>query len=305
MKHTLLLLTLGLVGVASAQAPKADVEAIKSMCGCYEVEFHFAETFPFDTTYEKHEDYHAGPVVEYIHLVEESPKKLVLQHLLIVHDTMLVKHWRQDWEFENTTFYDYHLPNHWTYVTRPTKEVKGQWTQKVFEVNDAPRYQASATWVHQDGRHYWESTTDAPLPRREYTHRSDYNVMTRTNRHEMTAGGHIHDQQNIKIVREGAQDKPLVREAGWNTYTKVEGAKCQLAKDWWTENQSFWAQVRAAWADVFATKKDLVMEHELDGRPFWKALHALEKELTERKAKPEEVRKQVRALIDRYRKIEG
>ena len=28
------------------------------------------------------------------------------------------------------------------------KDVRGQWTQKVYQVDDSPRYEGSSTWVH-------------------------------------------------------------------------------------------------------------------------------------------------------------
>ena len=35
------------------------------------------------------------------------------------------------------------------------KEVKNQWTQKVFKLTMV-RYQGSATWVRIDGKSYWK-----------------------------------------------------------------------------------------------------------------------------------------------------
>ena len=81
------------------------------------------------------------------------------------------------------------------------KDVKGQWTQKVFQVDDSPRYEGSGYWVHLDQKSYWENTTSAPLPRREYTKRNDYNVTERGNRQEITSTGWVHDQNNKKIIR--------------------------------------------------------------------------------------------------------
>ena len=102
-----------------------------------------------------------------------------IQHLLVVgppDQQMVIKHWRQDWIYENTNFYMFNGDNQWQFVNKPKSEVKGQWTQKVYQVDDSPRYQGSASWVHVDGKSYWENITSAPLPRREYTKRSDYNV---------------------------------------------------------------------------------------------------------------------------------
>jgi len=97
---------------------------------------------------------------------------------------MIIKHWRQDWIYENTEFYIYDHDNKWSFLKLPNDNVKGQWTQKVFQVDDSPRYEGSGSWVYVDGKKYWESTTDAPLPRREYTTRSDYNLTDIYSRNE-------------------------------------------------------------------------------------------------------------------------
>jgi hypothetical protein len=69
------------------------------------------------------------------------------------------------------------------------------------QVDDSPRYESIGTWVHVDGRHEWQSKTDSPLPRREFTKRSDYNVLRRGNRIYLTPQGWMFEQDNKKIVR--------------------------------------------------------------------------------------------------------
>ncbi|MFD0990304.1 DUF6607 family protein [Mariniflexile jejuense] len=270
---------------------KQDQNAIKNMCGCYEVGFNFAETFQYskDSTYlpskTKHEE-----GLEWVQLVEDTDNKIVMQHLLIVgppNNKMIVKHWRQDWEYQNTNLYEFDHDNKWKYVSLPIEKVKGQWTQKVFQVDDSPRYEGSATWVHVDGKSYWESTTDAPLPRREYTTRSDYNVTVRTNRHEIVKNGWIHDQDNDKVIREdGKADVLLAKEKGYNTYVKVDDSKCKAAQDYWKANQAKWAIVRAKWNDIFARHKDLALEEKVDNKDLFKYLFDEEKYKTASEINP-------------------
>ena len=223
------------MSVFSQTKKEQDQKAIKSMCGCYEVTFNFAETFNYskDSTYVPSETKHDGGL-EWVELLQDDENKISMQHLLIVgkpDSPYIVKHWRQDWEFENTDLYVYDHDNKWKYTKLPAESVKGQWTQKVFQVDDSPRYEGSASWVHVDGRSYWENTTDAPLPRREYTTRSDYNVTVRTNRHEIVSNGWIHDQDNDKVIREdGKKDILLAQEKGYNTYVKVANSKCKAAQ---------------------------------------------------------------------------
>ena len=265
------------MSVFSQTKKEQDQKAIKSMCGCYEVTFNFAETFNYskDSTYVPSETKHDGGL-EWVELLQDDENKISMQHLLIVgkpDSPYIVKHWRQDWEFENTELYVYDHDNKWKYTKLPAESVKGQWTQKVFQVDDSPRYEGSASWVHVDGRSYWENTTDAPLPRREYTTRSDYNVTIRTNRHEIVSNGWIHDQDNDKVIREdGKKDILLAQEKGYNTYVKVANSKCKAAQDYWAKDHDKWALVRAKWDEVFARDKDLSLEDKVEHKQLFKYL---------------------------------
>ena len=97
------------VGFSQESKKQQDIQSIKSMCGCYEVKFNFAETFqyPKDTaTYKPSKTKHDYGL-EWVELVEDTPNKIMLQHLLIVNDQMIIKHWRQDWLYENTDLYTF------------------------------------------------------------------------------------------------------------------------------------------------------------------------------------------------------
>ncbi|MCY4561976.1 MAG: hypothetical protein OXC03_06720 [Flavobacteriaceae bacterium] len=241
-----------------------DKQAIKIMCGCYEVGFNFIETFSFseDSLYKPSETKHMS-ALEWVKLLEDDEDKIVMQHLLIVggdERPTIVKHWRQDWLYENQTSYDYDADNRWKYVSYTADQVKGKWTQRVSQVDDTPRYEGRATWVHVDGKSSWESKADAPLPRREHTVRNDYNVMKRTN-HILVYNDHwIHDQDNDKIVRRnGEPDVLLAQEKGHNVYKKVADEKCIAAQKWWKENHQHWDSVRREWDEIFSKKEDIIL----------------------------------------------
>lgn len=257
--------------VSAQKKKKTDVEAIQAMCGCYEISFNFAETFGAAKDYEYHKNYRSGGL-EWVFPVVEEKDRIVLQHLLVIGDSMIIKHWRQDWLYENQDLYVYDHDNTWKYMQLPANKVKGQWTQKVFQVDDSPRYEGTASWVHSDGKHYWESTADAPLPRREFSKRSDYNVMIRRNRQQITDFGWVHEQDNSKVVRATNGDTPIASEKGWNTYTRVQDSQCQLAMDWWKSNKAYWADVRAIWNEVFASKKTLVLDMKVDKKIMYQRL---------------------------------
>ena len=253
-----------------------DIQSIKSMCGCFEIEFNFAETFVFSEKegYQKSKTYKAR-ALEWGQLILDEKNKISIQHLLIVGSKQfpsIVKHWRQDWIYQNTDLYIYDKNDKWFYVSLDKKDVKGQWTQKVYQVDDSPRYEGSASWIHQDGKSYWENTTPAPLPRREFSKRSDYNVTMRGNRHEITNDGWVHDQDNKKIQKEDDSQFVLAHEKGYSTYTKVPDSECKAAVDWWDKNGSKWKMVRDKWDIIYSSKKDLTLKPTVDDKKLYSYL---------------------------------
>ena len=273
------ILTFLFINVLSFSQTKKELDhnEIKNMCGCYEVTFNFAETFNYnqDSLY-KPSKMKMEKAMEWVQLVEENDNKISMQHLLQVgspENAYIIKHWRQDWLFENNDFYMFNGNNKWTYVNKSKEEVKGQWTQKVYQVDDSPRYEGSATWVHVDGKSYWENTTTAPLPRREYTKRSDYNITLRRNRHEIVNNGWIHDQDNDKVIREdGKEDEVIAKEKGLNTYVKIADEKCKAAQEWWIKNNDKWKLVRNKWDQIYGRNKNLSLEKKVDNKLLYKYL---------------------------------
>ena len=253
---------------------KQDIEAIKEMCGCFEIDFKFSETFQFsnDSNYSKSKNYNAK-ALEYAMLIKDEKDHISIQHLLVMGD-YVIKHWRQDWIYQNKDFLKYDGNTNWKYMSKTKKDVKGQWTQKVFQVDDSPRYEGSATWVHVDGKSYWENSSYAPLPRREYTKRNDYNIMIRGNRHEITKYGWLHDQNNFKVVKDLESDSEVIiaSEKGWNKYTKVDESKCNEAKKWWDENNQKWSFVLNKWNSIYSKKDDISLRQTVENKPLFSFL---------------------------------
>ncbi|MEN0046098.1 MAG: DUF6607 family protein [Bacteroidota bacterium] len=287
------------MNIMNAQSKKEkDVAAIKKMCGCYDIEFNFAETFSYseEIDYEPSRTKRTGGT-EWIQLIEGSDDdKLMLQHLLVVgkgDEKFVIKHWREDWLYENRDLYMFNGDNNWLYEKKSKDGVAGQWTQKVFQVDDSPRYEGTATWVHVDGRSLWMNTTDAPLPRREYTQRKDYNVSVRGNHIEITKEGWIHDQDNLKVMRKAGEDDFIVaEEKGLNIYKKVDDSKCQAAIDWWGANKNMWADVRQSWDKVFAKDKDLSLKDKVEDKRLYEYLFSLDPA-----TKPKEIKEIITSFV--------
>ncbi len=288
MKKTIVLLALSIctsTALVSQSKKQKDRTAIKAMSGCFEVSFNFAETF----NYSENEDYKPSKTktdkaLEWAELVTDENNKISIQHLLIVGSpsrSYIVKHWRQDWVYENQDFYTYASANSWDYSRKSKKEVKKQWTQKVYQVDDSPRYEGSGTWVHVDGKSFWENRTNAPLPRREYTKRSDYNITVRGNRHEITKTGWVHDQNNAKVLRENNKDVVIAQEKGYNNYVKVDDSKCKAAQVWWNEKANKWEMVRSKWDAIYGRNTNLSLQQKVNNKVLYKYLFS--DELTDEK----------------------
>ncbi|AKQ39280.1 hypothetical protein J5295_00735 [Riemerella anatipestifer] len=285
MKSKTLLPAIALLYLTANAQDKRDITAIKNMAGCYEVSFNFSETFSPNKEYKKKDNYHSK-ALEWVAVVEEQPNKIALQHLLVVNPkgegkNAIVKHWRQDWLYKNTDLYVFNKENHWKYKSLNPKQVKGQWTQIVYQVDDAPRYSGSGTWIHLDEKTFWESTADAPLPRREYTTRTDYNVLNRTNRHEITEWGWLHFQDNKKILRQDNQEDTIVaEEIGKEYYKKIDDKKCLIAQNYWKEYAPLWAAVREEWANKMNKKQDLYVKPKVQDTYLYSELMKLEPQQT-------------------------
>lgn len=297
-KNTFLLLFL-LLGFNAAQAQSEDKNQLEKLCGCFSVNFKYAETFAPDPQYKFH-DREEMNATELALPIEKSDNKLVIQHLLVINDTMIIKHWREEWEYEAKVMYEYAGNRVWNRKEVPAAKAKGKWMQTVWEVSDEPRYQGMSTWVNNDGKVYWENTADAPLPRREYSVRSDYNVMKRRNRIIITKDGYLHEQDNDKIIREGKTDKLLAQEKGYNTYIRMEDSECKAAADWWKKNEQFWSVVRTEWNSYLAKNATVSLKNTVDDKMMNEHFFALWKEWKNKKIKPSELDAKVKEVMTKF-----
>jgi hypothetical protein len=251
--------------------PKRDAVAIRAMAGSYDVDFNFEETYVLTAGYQKH-GLHRSGATELVTLIEDTPGRVSLQHVLVAGGGV-IKHWRQDWTFEDRDLLEFRGRGVWERRTLPPEAVHCTWSQAVFGVDDSPRYEGYGRWVHDTRGSVWESgETWRPLPRREYTMRNDYDVLLGVNRHRVTATGWEHEQDNTKLVLEPRH--ALVRERGLNRYTNTEPAETASAANYWQATAPFWKEVRAAWARVLAPHHRLSLQVATADKPVHEPLFA-------------------------------
>jgi hypothetical protein len=298
-KKILPVLALAIPALLAAQAP-ADRKVIDKFCGCFEVEFKYAETFAPDIDYKFHERDETSPVAELSLAIEQTDKKVVIQHLLLVNDSIVVKHWREDWTYENPVIWKYTGERTWVKEILKPEQVKGKWTQTIWEVSDEPRYQGFSQFVNLDNRILWQSTTDAPLPRREYSVRNDYNILKRTNRMNITDSGYLHEQDNVKIIRKDGKDVVLVEEKGLNSYKRIDNKSCSPALKYWEKNKGYWEKVRSAWEQQINSSTVIKLQQKVDGKFLHEYLMALAKDYSSKKVTEADIDQRIKAELGKF-----
>lgn len=243
-----------------------DRKAILSMAGSFKVAFDFRETVGFAPDYKLHEP-HRSTATEWVTVAEDAGNRIVLQHILAVGDRA-VKHWRQEWAYENEVLFEFKGNDRWEPRRLAKQEAAGTWTQRVCQTDDGPRYESFGKWVHAGNLTYWQSAeTWRPLPRREHTSRSDYDVLVGRNRHTLTGSGWVHEQDNYKLKTAAGPDRNTVvaREIGINRYERTDDAETTVAQAYWEEHKAFWADVRAVWAERFSENTPLQLRQDVEG----------------------------------------
>jgi hypothetical protein len=279
-----------------------DREAILAMAGTFHVRFRFIETVAYTKGYEPKEKKTSGGH-EVVRVIEDRGDFISLQHLLVARmkdgSDIVVKHWRQDWQYEPKRVFDYVGGNAWKARNTTPAEVAGKWSQSVYQVDDSPRYAAVAAWRHADSMSEWTAPRAwRPLPRRDATTRDDYDVVSAVNRHAMTPKGWVHEQDNEKLVIKGGRHV-LVREIAYNTYDRFDDFNVQAADDYWAKTADFWAEIRNEWARFEA--QDETFGLTIQGEPeelYGKVLEAADKVNEGEEATPDAVKDAIRAIGD-------
>ncbi|MFV0276931.1 MAG: DUF6607 family protein [Parahaliea sp.] len=263
-----------------------DRRAILAMAGPYRASFDFIETVGFTGDYKPPRPYRSWGT-EYVYVVADEENFISLQHIIVMRFEMpdgsisepaVVKHWRQDWRYEDRLLNVYIGDNTWEQRKLGRKAVAGAWSQAVFQVDDSPRYEAIGRWRHSANYSSWQSDdTWRPLPRREFSVRDDYQALAGTNRHTITPTGWVHEEDNLKMVLNGpgepdAAQPYVAREAGFNRYQRISDFDFSAGDDYWRATGPFWEQVRLAWSELLRSERRFSLKKEVDGQKLFMAM---------------------------------
>jgi hypothetical protein len=280
MKQTTLLFTALIITPAAfaGDPPAADRAAILGMAGEYKVSFSFHETIAFQPGYELRKPY-TESAHELVLVAKDEPRHIELQHILVA-EGHVIKHWRQVWTFEDTRVCEYQGGQTWRMRDLSAAEAAGTWTQLVTQTDDSPRYESPGRWEHRAGVSTWTSGhTWRPLPRREQKRSEEYHVIAGMNRHVLTPGGWVHEQDNTKtVLKDGKEAAHIARETGVNTYARItdeDKVDFAPARKMWAENSAFWNLVNETWLDMQRTEPVFKVAGPKELRELHKAVDKL------------------------------
>lgn len=257
-----------------------DRRAILAMQGEHRVSFDFVEVLGVAEGYRPPKPYFSW-ATEKILVLEDSPEFVSLQHLLVMYfkdqegnegPPMVMKHWRQDWTFEDPEVHQFIGDRTWERKRElsSAREVDGTWTHAVFQVDDSPRYESRGKWSHLGGMSTWVATSTRPLPRREFAQRDDYNVLFAEDEITILPNGWVHLQNNHKVLLEGqARPEFLAREIGVNRYEKLTAPDLSAGMETWQKEAPYWEEVRKVWKQVFQERDRFQIRAKVDGKKLW------------------------------------
>jgi hypothetical protein len=287
-------------------ARERDRRAILAMAGGYRVNFDFLEVASFTGNGDRPRPYQSWGT-EKVYVDVDEPSHISLVHILDmrvvgddgkVGESMVTKHWRQDWFYEPSEVIEYDKGNRWVKRRLGAAERKGQWVQQVYQVDEAPRYGGIGRWEHNPSFSSWISgDTARPLPRREWTVRKDYGLLRGTNRHTVLPAGWLQEENNLKdTAGEGAT--PFVgREYGVARYERLKGGDFAGADSYYGSTRVFWSTVMAQWQQYWDRATELNLKAHSDQSGDFAKLFDLADEFAAGKLRPGDAPARIRAVL--------
>jgi hypothetical protein len=290
-----------------------DRRAILAMAGSFRVNFDFLEVANFVGNGDRPRPYQSWGT-EKVFVDRDEPRHISLVHILdmrIVEDdgklseSMVTKHWRQDWYYEPAFVIEYQGGNRWIKRTLSAAERKGQWVQQVYQVDEAPRYGSLGRWEHNAAFSSWISgETARPLPRREWSVRKDYELLRGTNRHTVVPTGWIQEENNLKDA--GKSPAPFVgREYGVARYERVKNADFAGADGYYAATRVFWAAVMTEWQSYWQKSTQLDLTAHSDQSGGFEELFSLADEFAAGRLPAGQLGQRIRAALDNDKRDAG
>jgi len=257
----------------SENKKEKDRLAILSLQGEYKVSFEFTELYGAETNYKLDSPYKSWGT-EIVIALENTEDFISLQHIMAmyvknkngdVEGPYVQKHWRQDWKYEDKEILNYKSDKNWDVILN--QDNSGTWSQTVYQVDDTPRYESFGKWKHQKGASQWISEkTPRPLPRREFSVRSDYELLNGVNKITVMSWGWVMEELNDKLA---SQNIFIGSEFGIARYQKIRDFNFKPAYQYWDDTGEYWKTVRSEWNNYMQINKKICMNNYIDNQPSY------------------------------------
>jgi hypothetical protein len=256
-----------LLGLTSLAADAADdglargLAAIRSMTGCYLVDYNYVEVESLKPGYTRdprvYDVNRDKSAKEWITADAVSSSRVRLSRVLFLTDLAgavragtEIRHQTEDWEHGAPFLYDFVAPRTWQ--VRDLRATHDLWTRRVTNLDDGLRYQCAARWTADTAYPEWTCTSYAPIPGRETRDmkRNDYDALERTTRIIAYGQSFLERQDNVKTIQRDGEKSPLAREVGKNWSVRLPDAECEAARAFAAPRRAFWNLSREVWDTV-------------------------------------------------------
>ena len=147
--------------------------------------------------------------------------------------------------------------------------------------------------------------TNRPLPRREYSVRSDYQMLRGINTVTVTPNSWYHEQDNLKAVVSASDfkvNKYLAKETGLNRYERIKNFNFSEGKKYWENTRDYWKEVRLKWDSIIKSKDRIKLKTKLSGKEIHEAQFEFVQKMADTKKviSSEEIKKHVESTINNF-----
>ena len=311
-----LVVATGLRADAAGDGLDRGLQAVRSMAGCYLVDYSYVEVESLKPGYTRdarvYDVNRDKSAKEWIAAETISPRRVRLQRILFltdlggaIRDGSLIRHQSEDWEYDAPFLYEFVAPRSWQ--VRDLKATAGLWTRRVTNLDDGPRYQCAARWTTDTAYPEWSCSSYAPIPGRETRdmRRSDYDTLDRTTRIIAYGQSWLERQDNVKTIHRDGTRTPLAREVGKNWSVRLPDGECEAARAFAAPRQPFWSLVREVWDGILAGTAPFVETAPPGQPPRFVKMYEIEEDYVGRDLSDPSVRRAARErilkVIDAYR----
>jgi hypothetical protein len=259
--------------------------AILALQGEFKATFEFMETILLDTS-KKFDTPYASWGTEFVKVIEDNETHISLQHILVMFmkdkasgkniGPHVIKHWRQDWQWTPDELLVFQGENHWKKENISPDQSTGKWKWSIYQVDDTPRYSAIGSWTHLNSASTFDTQLfSRPLPRREFSVRSDYKVLLAKDSLVLTSNAWFHEQKNFKHQNKLSEESNfsesslLSREIGHNSYLRIKDFDFSAGQKYWKKTSPYWKDVRSLWERIMSSRDDLKLKSSYKGKKLF------------------------------------